>query len=104
MPQPSRRDGPSATAQIPSPPFSTPPKLQPVEKVFNNHPGSDVASLRTLTLALAREAIFGREELTKCSLSGRKNSGTLLLNTEKMDYIKSLVQSRVPNKSQIEFE
>ena len=44
-PQPSRRDGPSATAQIPLPPFSTPPKLQPVEKVFNSHPGSDVASL-----------------------------------------------------------
>jgi len=44
------------------PTFSTPPKLLPVEYVTNNNPGSDLASLRLLTTALARDAIFGREQ------------------------------------------
>ena len=46
-------------------PFSTPPKLQPVEKVMNDHPGNDVATLRELAIALVRDAVFGREELIK---------------------------------------
>ena len=62
---------------IPPPPVSTPPKLLPVEYVMNNNPGSDLASLRLLTTALARDAIFGREELANKSLSGRKNTGVL---------------------------
>ena len=46
--------------QIPPPlPFSTPPKLQPVEKVMNDNPGNDVATLRELAIALARDAVFG---------------------------------------------
>ena len=40
----------------------TPPKLNPVEKVMNDHMGN---------------AVFGREELIKNSLSGRKNTGSL---------------------------
>lgn len=87
---------------IPPPPFPTPPKLTPVEQVMQNNPGSDVASLRNLTTSLAKEAIFGREELAKCSLSGRKNTGTL--SAEKLNYIKTLVQSTVPNRSNVEFE
>jgi len=87
---------------IPPPPFETPPKLQPVEKIMKDIPGGDVASLRMLTTALAREAIFGREELAKASLSGRKNTG--ILCKEKVNYIKSLVRSRVPKMSKIEFE
>ena len=87
---------------IPPPPFQTPPKLQPVEQVMKNQPGTDTASLRMLTTALAKDAIFGREDLLKCSLSGRNNTGTLPM--EKLNYIKTLVQSRVPNKSQVEFE
>lgn len=87
---------------IPPPPFPTPPKLEPVEQVMQNNPGSDVASLRNLTTSLAKEAIFGRDELAKCSLSGRKNTGTL--SAEKLNYIKTLVKSRVPNKSNVEFE
>lgn len=59
---------------IPPPPFSTPPKLHSVEYVMKSQSGTDVASLRLLTTALARDAIFGREELTKKSLSGRKNT------------------------------
>ena len=91
-----------AVNNIPSPPFATPPKLQPVEQVMNNNPGSDIASLRLLTTTLARDAIFGREELARCSLSGRKNTEMLFL--EKQDYIKTLVKSRVPNKTPVEFE
>ena len=87
---------------IPRPQFATPPKLQPIEQVMRNNPGSNVASLRSLTTALARDAIFGREELARSSLSGRKNTGTL--SDAKLTYIKTLVQSRVPNKSPVEFE
>ncbi len=67
----------------PPPPFSTPPKLVPVEQVMKDYPGSDVATLRKLTTALAREAIFGKEELCKSSLSGRNKTGGL--NKKKLD-------------------
>ena len=87
---------------IPPPPFSTPPKLKSVEQVMSDVPGSDVASLRLLTTALARNAIFGREHLAKSSLSGRKN--TSCLDQEKLDYIKTLVHSRANTKSEVEFE
>ena len=81
-------------------PFSTPPKLSPMEIVMKNNPGTDIASLRVLTTALARDAIFGREEL---ATSSRRNTG--MLSNEKLTYyIKTLVQSRVPNKSAVEFE
>ena len=93
---------PSSVQSIPPPPFTTPPKLAPVEQVMKDNPGTDIASLRSLTTALARDAIFGRDELAKSSLSGRKNTGTL--SSEKLYYIKTLVKSRVPNKSQVEFE
>ena len=86
--------------KVPQPPFKTPPKLQPVEYVLKNFPGKEVAILRNLTTALARDAIFGRAELAK--LSGRKN--TVPLPSEKLDYIKTLVRSRVPEKSAVEFE
>ena len=69
---------------------------------MNNNPGADRVSLRAITTALARDAIFGREEPIKSSLSWRKNTGTL--PGEKLNYIKTLVQSRVPNKTQVEFE
>lgn len=87
---------------IPPPHFSTPPKLQSVQHVMNDHPGTDVQHLRDLAIALARDAIFGKDELMKCSLSGRKHTGTL--DQEKLDYIKMAVHSRVPNKSAVEFE
>ena len=68
-----RNDRERAT-EIPSRPFQTPPKLQPVEQVMKNHPGTNTASLRILTTALAKDAIFGRDDLIKCSLSGRNNT------------------------------
>ena len=82
---------------IPLPRFKTPPKLRPIEQVLRDYPGSDVATLRLLTTALAREAIFGREELAKKSLSGRNNTG--MLEQEKLDYIKTLIKTRVPRKT-----
>ena len=39
-----------------------------------NNTGTDVASLRQLTTALAHDAIYGREELAMKSLSGHKNT------------------------------
>ena len=64
--------------------------------------GTSEKDLRSLTTALAREAIFGKEDMAKRSLSGRKN--TVALDKRKVDYIKALVRSRVPSKSPIEFE
>ena len=93
---------PQIPKRFPPPPFSTPPKLRTVEEVMANYSGSDAASLRKLTTALAREAIFGREELIKKSLTGRKD--TEQLDRQKVNYIKTLVQSRVPNKSDVDFE
>lgn len=88
--------------KIPPPPFTTPPKLRSVEQVMNNYSGTDLAALRRLTTALAREAIFGRDELAKKSLTGRNN--TEQLDEQKVNYIKTLVHSRVPNKSAVDFE
>lgn len=87
---------------IPLPTFSTPPKLLPVEQVMRNRPGTDVQALRELAISLARDAIFGKDELIRCSLSGRKNTG--ILDKEKLDYIKTAIRSRIPNKSAVEFE
>ena len=83
-------------------PFSTPPKLKSVEQVLSENSGTDTASLRKLATALAREAIFGRDELAKKSLSGR--CSTEELDKAKVSYIKSLVHSRVPKKSKLDFE
>ena len=69
---------------------------------MNNNKGTDLTSLRRLTTALAREAIFGTDELIKHSLTGRCD--TLKLDGEKVNYIKTLVRTRVPNKSKVEFE
>ena len=98
LPQP----GNEAVPSVPPPPFPTPPKLRPVEKILSEIPGKDVASLRLLAVALARDAIFGREELAKKSLSGRKNTSSL--DPDKLNYIKTLVRSRVPQTSKVEFE
>lgn len=84
------------------PPFPSPAKFIPVGEVLKEHPGSDVASLRDLTIALARDSIFGRDELSHSSLSGRKNTTTL--DSKKLDYIKKIVYSRCPKKSLAEFE
>ena len=69
---------------------------------MRNFPGTSVAALRALTLGLARDAIFGREALARSSLSGRK--GTKTLCQEKMNYIKTIVHSRIPHKLDMDFE
>ena len=62
---------------------------------MNDQTGNDVATLRELVIALARDAVFGREELIKISSSGRKNTGSL--NRKKLDYIKTVLHTRQPN-------
>ena len=69
---------------------------------MNDHSGMDIQHLRELAIALAKDAIFGKEQLMKSSLSGRKHTDTL--DQEKLEYIKMAVHSRVPNKSAEEFE
>ena len=82
------------TSQQPilQPPFNTPPKLIPVERVMMDYPGCDEASLRRLTTALAREAIFGKEALRKSSLSGKNQTGCL--EKHKLDYIKATTHGK----------
>ena len=93
----------TATEPIPSIfSFTTTSKLKSVEQVMRENTGTDTLSLRKLATALAREAIFGRKEMTSKSLSGRHS--TEELDKQKVNYIKSLVHSRIPNKSEIEFE
>lgn len=87
---------------IPQPPFSTPPKLLPVERILEENPGKGETQLRQLTTALARDGVFGREALEKCSLSGRKRTDTL--DPKKVDYIRSVIRSRVPEMSDVVFE
>ena len=98
-PQAMQPAGSSSEVQsvIQKPPFDTPPKLLPIdlERVMIDYPGTDVAFLRRLTTALARDAIFGREALCRSSLSGKNNTGCL--EKHKLDYIKAVVKSRVPN-------
>ena len=73
-----------------------------VERVMMDNPGCNVGSLRRLTMALTREAIFGKEALWKSSLSGKNQTGCLEKN--KLDYIKAVVKSRVPNMPEVQFE
>ena len=47
----------NAVTALPPLPLSTPTKLVLVEEVMKDYPGSDVATLRKLTIALASEAI-----------------------------------------------
>ena len=84
------------------PPFATPPKHRPVEDVLRENTGTSSSSLRNLTMNLAKHCIFGKQELARCSLSGR--NGTATLNETKLNYIKALVRCRVPRMSDIEFE
>ena len=101
--QPSELDTSVLQQGIPQPPFATPPKLKPVEWVMRNNPGTGKAAIRALTIALARDAIFGREKMARCSLSGRY--GTETLDAEKMSYIKSIVCTRVsPDMPNVVFE
>ena len=104
--QPLQLTSPAQTSgaqfSIQQPPFSMPPKLLPVERVMMDNPSSDEASLRRLTTALAREAIFSRDALCRSSLSGKNNTSSL--KKHKLDYIKAVVKSRVPNMPEVIFE
>ena len=102
LPRPADLGTVQTQALVPQPTFNTPPKLIPVERVMMDNPGCDVASLRRLTTALAREAIFGKEALRKSSLSGKNQTGCL--EKHKLDYIKAVVKSRVPNMPEVQFE
>ena len=65
------------SATIPDPPFQTPRKLRAVEEVLQEKGGTSVAALPNLTTTLARESIFGCEEMARNSLSGCHNTGIL---------------------------
>ena len=99
---PAQTSNAGAQSGIQQPPFSTPPKLLPVERVMMDYPGTDEASLRRLMTALAREAIFGRDALCRSSLSGKNKTDSL--EKHKLDYIKAVVKSRVPNMPEVTFE
>lgn len=78
------------------------PMVAAADEILRNNPGKTVAALRSLTTALARDAVFGKEKMARCSLSGRR--GTATFSQAKLNYIKGLVRSRIPDKSDVEFE
>ena len=73
-----------------------------VQDVLADHPGTGIANLRNLAISLAKDAIFGKDEMMRCSLSGRKNTASL--DAKKLQYIKTIIHSRVPRMSDAEFE
>ena len=98
---PQQLEVPTTHKPAPPVPFSTPPKLLPVEQVLHENHGTTVSDLRRLSVALARDAIFGREALSNSDLGGKKFTRS---EEKKMEYIKTVVKSRVPNMPQVEFE
>ena len=92
---------PTRQAVIP-PPFPTPPKLEPVEQVLQDNPGTGVAELRKLATRLAKDAIFGKEEMSRSSLCGRYKTGSL--DDKELNYIKAVIRTRVPLMPNVEFE
>ena len=84
------------------PPLNTPPKLLSVDDVMRDYPGNAIFTLRRLTTALARDAIFGKEALRRSSLSGKNNTGCL--EKRKLECIIALVRSLVPTVADITFE
>ena len=69
--------GPTEYTNFGPPPFKTPPKLLEAQDVLADHPGTGIANLRNLAISLAKDAIFGKDETMRCSLSGRKNTASL---------------------------
>ena len=98
---PPQKNEPVPTTLLP-PPFSTPPKLLPVDEVMRHYPGNDIFTLRRLTTALACDAIFGKQALGRSNLSEENNIGCL--EKRKLEYIKALIRSRVPTMSDVTFE
>ena len=76
----------------------------PVEEVMNEYSGEQVSQLRKLASALACNSIFGKDALRAGSLRGGRQSKTQSLNKVKLNYIKTVIRTRVPNLSPIEFE
>ena len=68
------------------------------------YPGEDTSTLRRMAIAIARDSIFGQEALRSGSLRGGGKSNTGSLDKKKMEYIKTVIRTRVPNLSSLEFE
>ena len=100
----SSSQSPHPSFYMPPPPFSTPPKLLPTDEVMRHYPGESIETLRKMATALAMQSIFGRDALRRSSLRGGGKNNTDSLDKEKLDYIKSAVQSRVPNIPSVAFE
>ena len=71
---------------------------------MRDNPGGELSTLRRLACALARDAIFGRDALRGRSLRGGVNNKYITLDKEKLNYIKSVIRTRVPEVSALAFE
>ena len=106
---PSKVSSRKNVSQAPPPHFSTLPKLKPVEQVMRDYPGESLESLHRLAGTLACDAIFGQDTLRKSNLSGRPQKGKTTptqvpLDEEKMEYIKTVVRSYMPDNSVLHFK
>ena len=70
--------------------------------MVNKFPGKNTSSLRELTVALARNVVFGDVVLARSSRSDRNDSDQL--DPQKLAYIKSIIRGRVGLMGDNEFE
>ena len=56
-----------------------------------------------LTTSLTRDAIVEKDKMGRCSLSRQKNTASLDRKKKIIHYIKTVIQSRVPNMPDVEF-
>ena len=71
---------------------------------MRNYPGEDASTLRRLATALAHDSIFGKDALRSSSLRGGGKSKTGSLDKKKLEYIKTVLRTRVPDLSALEYE
>lgn len=71
-------------------------------KAVARFPGKNLGSLRELTVALARDVVFGDEVLSRSSRSGRNDTNQL--DQGKMKFIRSIVRGRVGLMGDSEFD
>jgi len=57
-----------------------------------------------MSCALARRSIFGKDALFCSSLRGGGKNNTASLDKEKLEYIKAVVRTRIPEMSSVAYE
>jgi len=57
-----------------------------------------------MSCALAHQSIFGKDTLFRGNLRGGGKNNTASLDKEKLEYIKAVVRTRIPNMSSVAYK